>query len=120
MTLSEVIHVLDGEFLCCHDKASMEISNVCASDLMSDVLAFGTAGSLLITGLTNAQSVNTAEVADIAAVAYARGKRPADDVVRLAEERGLPVLVCALSLYGACGKLYEHGLAAGSEIREPQ
>ena len=120
MTLTEVIHVLDGELLCCDDKVSTEITGVCASDLMSDVLAFGTAGSLLITGLTNAQSVNTAEVADIVAIAYVRGKRPADDVVRLAEEMGLPVLVCALSLYEACGKMYEHGLAAGSEIREPQ
>ncbi len=120
MTLNEVVHVLEGELVCCAEKDSMEITGVCASDLMSDVLAFGTAGSLLITGLTNAQSVNTAEVADVVAIAYARGKRPADSVLLLAEEKGMPVILCGLSLYEACGRLYEHGLVSGSEIREPQ
>ena len=120
MTLGEVVRVLEGELLTGVEKASMEITGICASDLMSDVLAFGTAGSLLITGLTNAQSVNTAEVADVVAVAYVRGKRPADTVVGLAESKGLPVIVCGLSMYEACGRLYEHGLLAGSDIREPQ
>ena len=120
MTLNEVVHILDGELLSCADKDSMEIAGVCASDLMSDVLAFGTAGSLLVTGLTNAQSVNTADVADVVAIAYVRGKRPADSVVLLAEEKGLPILVCGLSMYEACGRMDEHGLEAGSEIREPQ
>jgi predicted transcriptional regulator len=116
MVLSDVARLLDAELMCCDEKRSMEISGVCASDLMSDVLAFGQAGGLLLTGLINAQSINTAEVADVAAVVYVRGKRPTDEVIELAREKGIPVLTCCLSMFEACGRMHAMGLESATDL----
>jgi len=43
---------------------------------MSEVLAFCGHGPLLVTGLTNLQSVHTAEVVDAQAILYVNDKRP--------------------------------------------
>ncbi len=116
MELSDVARLLGAEFLCCDEKGSMEISAVCASDLMSDVLAFGKAGGLLLTGLTNGQSINTAEVADIAAVVYVRGKRPENGVIEFARQKGIPVLTCCLSMFEACGRMHARGLESATDL----
>ena len=55
---------------------------------MSDVLAFVKDQSLLLTGLINSQVIRTAEMMDIAAVCFVRGKIPPDDVIELAKEKG--------------------------------
>jgi predicted transcriptional regulator len=108
--------VLGADLVCCEDKGSMEIERVCASDMMSDVLAFSTPGGLLVTGLTNAQSIMTAAVADVAAIVYVRAKRPKSAVVQLAMAKGIPVLTCGLSMFEACGRLYENGLVPGTNL----
>jgi predicted transcriptional regulator len=113
MKLSEVAHVLDATFLSGEEQADTEIRGVCASDLMSDVLAFGSPGVLLLTGLTNAQSIMTADVADVAAVTYVRGKRPENGTVELARQKGIPVLLCNLPMFEACGRMFREGLAPG-------
>jgi predicted transcriptional regulator len=116
MTLDDVARVLDAELVCCADRGTMEIERVCASDMMSDVLAFSTPGGLLLTGLTNAQSIMTAAVADVAAIVYVRAKRPKSAVVELAKAKGIPVLTCGLSMFEACGRLYANGLVSGTTL----
>jgi predicted transcriptional regulator len=116
MTLDDVARSLEAELVCCEDHGTMEIERVCASDMMSDVLAFSTPGGLLLTGLTNAQSIMTAAVADVAAIVYVRAKRPKSAVVELAKAKGIPVLTCPLSMFEACGRLYANGLVSGTEL----
>ncbi len=118
MKLREVAAILDATIISGEEQVDMEITNVCASDLMSDVLAFGAPRVLLLTGLTNAQSIMTADVADVAAVAYVRGKRPENGTVELARQKGIPVLTCDLAMFEACGRMYERGLVPGSTIEE--
>jgi len=81
-----------------------------ASDLMSDVLTFSGAGSLLLTGLTNAQVIRVADVADFAAVCFVRGKKPQPETVGLAVEKEIPLLVTSLSMFESCGRLHAGGL----------
>jgi hypothetical protein len=119
MKLREVAEILGASFISGEEHADMEITNVCASDLMSDVLAFGSPGVLLLTGLTNAQSIMTADVADVAAVAYVRGKRPENGTVELAAQKGIPVLACDLPMFEACGRMHGKGLLPGG-VGEPQ
>jgi predicted transcriptional regulator len=88
----------------------MEIKCGSASDLMSDVLAFTEAGSVLFTGLTNPQSVRTAEMADIKAIVFVRGKQPPPETIELAQEKGIPLVATALPMFEVCGRLYEAGL----------
>jgi hypothetical protein len=117
--LEDVARLLGAEFECCEDLAGMEIRSVCASDLMSDVLAFGTPGAVLLTGLTNAQSIMTAVVADVSVVVYVRGKRPEPGVVDLARQKGIPVLTCELSMFEACGRMHGLGLVSAVNLEEP-
>ncbi len=116
MKLEDVVRLLDAKLECCEDKATMEITGVCASDLMSDVLAFAKAGGLLVTGLTNVQSIVTAEIADVVAVAYVRGKRPENGAIELARGKGIPVLTSCLSMFDACGRMHASGLTSATEI----
>jgi len=89
-----------------------------ASDLISDILSLRGPGSLLLTGLTNTQVVRTAEILDFVGICFVRGKRPQEETVRLAEEKGIPLLVTPLSMYESSGKLYAQGLPASAGKEE--
>jgi len=82
---------------------------------MSDVLAFSRAGAVLLTGLVNMQTIQTAFIAEISAVVLVRGKKPLPDMIVLAAERGLPLLSSPYSMYEACGMLYARGLPSTME-----
>ncbi len=114
MKASEIIKILDAEVICCEDP-ELEISHACASDLMSDVLAFAEEPGVLLTGLLNTQAVRTAEMLDVKCIVFVRGKRPGPDVVDLAKERGIALLSSGERMFSACGKLYSKGLGGGSE-----
>jgi predicted transcriptional regulator len=115
MTLAEVKEILKAEVITGSNNLQMEIKMGCGSDLMSDVLAFTKAESLLLTGLTNTQVVRTAEIADIVAVCFVRGKKPDEETVRLAKSKGLPLLMTQLPMFESCGQLYKKGLIGCSE-----
>lgn len=110
MTLREIKELLDAEVLIGESQLDMEVKTAFVADLMSDVLAFATAGSLLITGLTNPQVVRTADVLDIAAVLMGRGKRPSAETFQLAEELNIPILTTKYILFEIAGRLYSKGI----------
>jgi len=122
MKLEEIRKVLDAEWFggetsrtdCC----GREVLLCHASDLMSDVLTFSGAGSLLLTGLTNAQVIRAAEISDFAGVCFVRGKKPQPEAVQLAGERGIAMLVTPLSMFESCGRLHAMGLPGGDKARE--
>jgi predicted transcriptional regulator len=110
LRLQQVVDCLGCEVFSGHDCLDREIGLGFAADLMSDVLAYAQHGGLLITGLNSAQSIHTAEVADMSAVVMVRGKRPADEVIAFAKRRGLPLLLTPHSMFDACGLLFGLGL----------
>ena len=115
MTLADVRDLLDAEVIAGEHRLSTPLTMGCGADLMSDVLAYSKPGSLLLTGLTNTQVVRTAEIADIVAICFVRGKRPSVDTVRLADSQQLPLLGTTLPMFESCGRLYNHGLQGVSE-----
>jgi len=117
MKLADVKRVLDAELAWtadCPGCGDREVRSCHASDLMSDVLTFRGPGSLLLTGLTNAQVIRTAEMSDFVAICFVRGKKPQPDTLELAEEKGLPLYVTSVSMFEACGRLYGEGLPAAA------
>jgi hypothetical protein len=122
MRLEEVRCILNAEWLGHIDSRSplrgVDVLSCHASDLMSDVLTVSREGSLLLTGLTNAQVIRVAEVSDIVAVCFVRGKRPQREVIQLAEQRDIPLLGTALSMYESCGRLWEKGLRGGAGTKD--
>ncbi len=89
---------------------AIEVDSCYSADLMSDVLARSKANGVLLTGLTNPQAVRTAELADIKAVCFVRGKKIDNGTIQLAREKSIPLLVTKLTMFEACGILYEAGL----------
>ncbi|MHB1296376.1 MAG: DRTGG domain-containing protein [Anaerolineae bacterium] len=110
MTLQEVLAIIDGKAISHEIDPSMQIDMACGADLMSDVLAFTHAGTLLLTGLTNPQVIRTAEMAGIKAIVFVRGKYPPAETVTLAAEMGIPLLASRFTMYETCGLLYRAGL----------
>ena len=110
LNLEKIGKLLQAEVLTGQYNTGVEVGNVMASDLMSDVLSFCCSGALLITGLTSAQTVRTAEVADLCAVVFTRGKKPTEETIRLAKEMKIPLFATKLPMYEACGVLYSNGL----------
>jgi len=122
MKLEEIREVLDAEWLGYkanrNGDSGTEVLSCHASDLMSDVLTLRGVGSLLLTGLANAQVVRAAEVSDFAAICVVRGKTLQPEVVQLAEEREIPLLATPLSMFESCGRLYAKGLHGADTTKE--
>ena len=119
MTLLEVRDLLMCEMFTGDEQLHTRLAYGCASDLMSDVLAFSQPGALLLTGLVTAHTVQTAFIADLKAVVLVRGKRPDHDVIALAKEKRIPLLTTPYSMYEACGILYRQGLVSTMECALP-
>ncbi len=112
MKLQEIVGIVGGTILTKQSEPNIEILSCGASDLMSDVLSFMKPGSLLVTGLVHPQSVRTAEMADLAAIVFARGKNPGHEVITLADELLIPLVASPYGMYEICGRLYKAGLMA--------
>lgn len=112
MTVKEIAAILEARFLCCEEEGERQVQSVFASDMMSDVLAFVIEDTLLLTGLINSQSVRTAEMLDLPALVFVRGKKPHQDAVERAKMIGMPALTTPMTMFEACGRLYSAGLGA--------
>lgn len=88
----------------------VEISSGFGCDLISDSLSFSRPDCLLITGLTNVQIVRVADMVEARAIMFVRGKKPGEEIIQLAKEKELPLLVTNRFLFETCGILYQHGL----------
>ena len=115
MKIAEVKKILNAEILSGNEIEETEVFSACGSDLMSDVLAFVKDQALLLTGLLNAQVIRTAEMMDIKAMVFVRGKKPPEDVIELAKEREMILMTTEHPLYVACGLLYSGGLKGRKE-----
>lgn len=109
MKIEELSQILNGRILSSgHPPKDIEIIYV--SDLMSDVLTFGREAQLLVTSLTNQQTIRTVEMVEIPAVCYTNGKIPEDKSIELANSKKIAVLVTDLSTFQVTGKLFAAGL----------
>ncbi|HUU18069.1 MAG TPA: DRTGG domain-containing protein [Sedimentisphaerales bacterium] len=118
MKLKDIKRILEAEVLVGEDLLSEEVVMACGSDLMSDVLAFAKHGAILLTGLTNPQVVRTAEMADLRAICFVRGKKPGQETIEIAESKDIPLLTTPLPMFESCGRLYREGLPGCSEYEK--
>ncbi len=83
MKISEVVKNAGLKaFNTCPDK---EIRGVYISDMVSDIIGI-TEGNLLVTLQTHKNLIAAANLVDVAAIVFSRGKTPPDDVVAAAHE----------------------------------
>jgi predicted transcriptional regulator len=110
LKLSEIIRIVEGTVLTHQVDLEITITTAAGCDLMSDVLAFSKPYSLLLTGLTNLHVIRTAEMADLAAIIFVRGKLATDEVIEFAERKGMPLVSSPYSMFELCGRLHGAGL----------
>jgi hypothetical protein len=110
MKLSEIIKHAKGEVLNPAVFIDNEIVGGCGADLMSDVLTAVKPGAVLLTGLCNPQVVRTAEMADIHAIVFLRGKKPTLEMTELATQKNIPLISSEMGMFELCGRLYKAGL----------
>lgn len=118
LTLGDVRAILDAEVLTGAAGATV-VRSIGSADLLSDVLALGTAGMLLLTGLVTVQTIRTAEVADLVGVVFVRGKPVEEDVLAPARDAGLTVMRTGLTLFEASGRIFAELQRRGAEPARP-
>jgi len=101
-TIKEALgaEVLEGQ-----DRLDAVIEHVYASDLMSDVLAFGRPDSILLTGLATQQAIISAHMAEFKGVVLIRGKRPKDGAEKFARDNQLVLMTTEMDMYDACVRI---------------
>ena len=117
MKISDMQQLLEARVLCCEENIDRNVYSACGCDLMSDVLAFVKDQAVLLTGLVNPQVIRTAEMMDMICVVFVRSKVPTQEMIDLARESGIVLMVSDKRLYEACGLLYTNGLV-GNKVKE--
>ena len=114
MTLHELLTTLNATLLTPDADMTTQVHAACGSDMMSDVLAYVKDQAVLLTGLNNPQVVRTADMMDMRCVVFVRGKQPDEQILKLADMRGIAVMTTDLPMFTACGLLYDAGLRGGT------
>ncbi|SHH37769.1 DRTGG domain-containing protein [Thermosipho atlanticus] len=110
MKLKEIIELLNAKVVVDNNIDKIDIEKVTASDLMSDVLALGEEGSLLVTGLASPQCIRTAAVVGIPAVVIVRNRDIMPETINAAKNTGITLLSTKYGMFETCGILYSNGL----------
>lgn len=115
MNVQELVEIVNGNVLNPQVALSHELKGGCGADLMSDVLASVKPDAVLLTGLCNVQVVRTAQMADVRAIVFVRGKKPTADTITLATQEGIPLISSPFGMFELCGRLYQAGLRSLEE-----
>jgi len=110
MHIKKIMELLKAENLTGEELKDLEVEAAFSCDLMSDVLSFVDNKVILLTGLTNLQVIRTAEMLDLNAIVFVRGKVPDKEVIDLAKDMGIVLLSTKYTMYSSSGILYQNGL----------
>ncbi len=110
MQVGNIAELLNAKVLTPELDLSAVVNHAFASDLMSDVLTGDYHKTILITGLSNLQSIRTAEMSDIREVLIGRNKEVSQEMIDLAHENDIVLIQSSYSLYKISGILYEAGI----------
>lgn len=111
MKITEIAQLINGKIVCGEEQGGFDITIAFASDLMSDVLTVRMDNVLLITGLTNVQTIRTAEMSDIKCILFTRGKVVTPDMIEIANENDMVLLETQFSTFRTCGILYDNAIS---------
>ena len=92
------------------DCKDQEIAGVYISDMVSDIITGAKAGGILVTLQTHKSLIAAANLVDVAAVVFVRGKKPAADVVELAKKAGIGLFTTDTDTWSFAMRLNELGI----------
>ena len=117
MKINKIKELLEASVFSCEENLDKEVASVFGCDLMSDVLAYVSDQSVLLTGLVNPQVIRTAVMLDMVCIVFVRSKTPTDEMLELAKENGIVVMNTDMTMYTACGILYSNGLKHNTKVK---
>lgn len=110
MKLKEIIDKLELSVRCGENNLDRDVTGGCASDMLSNVIAYSKKGDVWVTIQVHSNIVAVAVLKELAAIIIVQGREPADDTIQKAIEENVPILVSKLSTFELVGKLYELGV----------
>lgn len=107
MKVSELVAKADLKSF--NQAGDKDIKGVYISDMVSDIIGIQE-GNLLVTLQTHKNLIAAANLVDVAAVVFSRGKAPTEDVIALASKAGIRLLGYDGDTWTLAKKLYESGV----------
>lgn len=105
LLIKDIQNILKAKIFNGQDFLTENILYIYASDLMSDVLAYGKSGSILLTGLNSVQTAISAHMAEFKGIVFLRGKKPDPGIIKFALANELVILSTKDDMYEACVKI---------------
>lgn len=112
MKLGDLAAAIDGTILVGDEQPNLTIDRAFAADLLSDVLALTEERTTLVTGMVNPQVMRVAEILNIVAVVFVRGKVPPQSLVDYAVKLDIPLVATKKTMFETCGLMYANGVRA--------
>ena len=110
MTVKEVLELIEAKDMTPETDKNTEVSCGYTCDLLSWVMAHGTAGMAWVTVQTHMNVIAVASLMEMAAVIIPEGIEMEAPSLEKAKEEGITVLESPLTAYEICAKLAEKGL----------
>lgn len=107
MKLQEIIKELNLQSFTSIETLDVEVNDAYVSDLLSDVMGKSQAGQLWITIQNHKNVIAVAALKDLAGVIFINGIAPGDDLIQLANSKGIALLSTSMATYELAGKLYQ-------------
>jgi hypothetical protein len=108
MRISEIVEKTGLEALNAWEDE--DISGVYISDMVSDIITGAAGCGLLLTLQTHKSLIAAANLVDVAMVVFAHDKRPAEDVIQLADKAGIALFTTPDHTWSYAVKLFELGM----------
>ncbi len=103
MTLKEISENIGAEVI--HEGRtfdSLDIINISAGDMMSEVLVGDEENRIIVTALTTDQVIRTADIVEAVGIILINGKQPQQSMKKLAEESDITLLSTGMSMFRTC------------------
>ena len=110
MKLTDLAKAISASILVGEDQPDLVIDRAFAADLLSDVLALTEEQTTLVTGMVNPQVMRVAEILNITAVVFVRGKMPPASLLEYAAQLNIPILATKKTMFETCGLMHANGI----------
>lgn len=108
MKLSELVE--KAEVKAINDYKDKDFEGVYISDMVSDIITGAKANNLLVTLQTHKSLIASANLVDVAAIVFVKGKMPAQDVIDLSNKAGIALFVSPVDTWSMALKLFNMGV----------
>ncbi len=108
MKLSEL--VVSGGLQALNEWGDAAITGVYISDMVSDIMSGAKPGNVLLTLQTHKSVVAAANLVDLPAIVFVRGRRPDEELVQLATKAGMAIFCSPLDSWTLASKMFAAGV----------